>query len=205
MSHPDRGFSLVELLVVMVIGGLLLAGLTSFYLSQHRAMRHHQIEVEASQGLRTALEQMTRDIRSARRDLTYDIHTKTGGSAAFLTAGPSTIEFTLDANDDGTITSTENKEHKGYRLSGTQVQQYDASTSSWVPLADNISALAFSYFGCPASGTTLDSLGSTVASGDLPRIVQVNVSITATVSPVGGLPVSRTETESIRLRNRRCT
>lgn len=205
MSHRKHGFTLIELLVVVAIAGALLAGFTAFYLSQQRALRHHQVEVEVSQALRTALEQMTRDIRSARRDLSYDIHAKTGGSAAFITAGPSTIEFTLDANDDGTVSTTEPNEHKGYRLNGTQVQQYDADSGSWdVPLADNISALSFTYFGCPTSGTTLLSLGSTVASGDLPKIIQVNVSITATVTPVGGLPITRTETESIRLRNWRC-
>src|ERR1051325_3486429 len=89
-SRSNAGFTLVELLVVIVVAGLLLAGFTTFYVSQQRALRHHQIEIEASQLLRTAIEQITRDVRSARRDITRDWnqHPPSGGlsAAAFLTA-----------------------------------------------------------------------------------------------------------------------
>src|SRR5438093_11603174 len=97
--RPESGFTLVELLVVAVIAGVLLVGFTAFYVSEQSAVRHDQIEIETSQALRTALEQMSRDIRSARKDLTYDFLTNTGGaSSSFVTANATAIEFTLDAN-----------------------------------------------------------------------------------------------------------
>jgi prepilin-type N-terminal cleavage/methylation domain-containing protein len=209
-SPPDRGFTLIEMLVALAVAGLLLVAFSTFYLVQQRAMLHHQVEIESSETLRAALEQMTRDIRSARKDLTYDFRTATGGSGAtFVTAGASTIEFTLDADDDGTITTTSALEHKGFRrnTSTDQIEQYDPSgAGSWVPLADNVSDLTLAYWGCPAtSGGALVALSVPVSGANLKKIVQVDVSVTVNRPATAGQPITRTEVESVRLRNVRCS
>src|SRR6266542_12210 len=111
--RPDSGFTLVELLVVIVIAAVLLAGFTGFYVSEQRAVRHDQIEIETSQALRMALEQMSRDLRSARKDLTYDFLTSSGGASATFTNWTSTaVEFTLDADSSATINTADPAEHK---------------------------------------------------------------------------------------------
>src|SRR2546430_16998139 len=92
--RPDTGFTLIELLVVIVVAMLLMAGFTGFYLSEQRAMKHHQMEVQLSQGLRAALDQISRDGRSARKDFT--------GTATFLAAAAASIEFQIHANRDRT-------------------------------------------------------------------------------------------------------
>jgi prepilin-type N-terminal cleavage/methylation domain-containing protein len=197
----NRGFTLVELLVVMIVAGLLLAGFTAFYLSEQRAFRHHQIEVETSQALRTALEQISRDLRSARKDISYDFFVTPPpslvGRPTFITADVSEVRFELDANDDGAVTANDPAEHRGYRLSGSTIEQYDASTNTWVTLADFVSALTLTYWDC-----THAALTAPVATPN--SIKSIDISITVSRPMVGGLPVVRTETESVQLRNVRC-
>jgi prepilin-type N-terminal cleavage/methylation domain-containing protein len=190
---PDRGFTLVELLVVTGVAGVMLAAFTAFYLSEQRSLRHHQLDVEVSQALRTALEQMSRDLRSARRDVTRDYLAGTGGAnPTFVTWTASQVEFELDANDDGDKTDV--GEHKGFRLSGTAIQQYDDSSNNWATLADFADTLTFTYLAC-------DRTAATTADG----IAAVEISLTVRRSAVGGLPISRRETEEVRLRNVRCS
>lgn len=200
-KYPSYGFTIVELLVVMVVAGLLLAGSTAFYLSQQQAVRHHQIEVETSQALRTALEQISRDLRSARKDLTRDFNASPpsgGAQPTFLAAAASNVEFQLDADDSDAVTANDPTEHKGYRLTGSTLEQYDASTSTWVPLADFVSALTLTYRDC--NQTTLATPVATPNS-----IKSIELLITVSRPVIGGLPVTRTETESIQLRNVRCS
>jgi len=49
--YAERGFSLVELLAVILVSALLLAGLTGFYLTEQRTLRHHQVAIETSHEL----------------------------------------------------------------------------------------------------------------------------------------------------------
>ena len=197
-TSRDRGFTLIELLVVIAIAGVLLAAFTGFYLSEQRAARHHQIEIETSQALRMALEQISRDLRSARKDLTRDPSdpvTNPGAGAAFLTADAHAIEFTLDANDDGTITSADSHEHKGFNFdsAAATIEVLDATAGASSTLADYVSDLSFTYLDCnQATTATLDAIAS------------VGVSITVTRPVIGGLPVTRTETETVRIRNKAC-
>jgi prepilin-type N-terminal cleavage/methylation domain-containing protein len=200
-KYPSYGFTLIELLVVMAVAGLLLAGFTTFYLSEQRSFRHHQIEVETSQELRTALEQISRDLRSARKDISYDFYAASltppqppgGAQPTFPIANVDEVEFQLDANDDGTINNTDPAEHKRYRLSGSTIEQRDVGTNTWVTLANYVSAFTLTYWDCNhATPATPNDIKS------------IDVFITVSRPLIGGLPVTRTETESIQLRNVRC-
>jgi prepilin-type N-terminal cleavage/methylation domain-containing protein len=189
---PDGGFTLIELLVVTGVAGFMLAGFTAFYLSEQRSLRHHQVEIELSQALRTALEQMSRDLRSARRDVTHDYLAGTGGAnPTFVTWTASQVEFELDANDDGD--KTDAGEHKGFRLNGSAVEQYDDSANQWVRLAAFADTMTLTYLAC-------DRTTATAADG----IAAIRINLSMRSSTVGGLPISRTETEEVRLRNVSC-
>jgi prepilin-type N-terminal cleavage/methylation domain-containing protein len=196
----NAGFTLVELLVVVVIAALLLAGFTSFYVSEQRAVRHDQIEIETSQALRTALEQMSRDIRSARKDLTYDFLTSSGGaSSSFTTATATAVEFTLDADNSATINTADPAEHKGFSLDTSTgiLSELDAVSGQYFTLAENIDVS-----GSPCNGTMFtyrDKNGSSGATGS--AIKSVDICITARRPVISGLPVVRTENASVQLRN----
>jgi Tfp pilus assembly protein PilW len=182
---------------VITVTAVLLTAFTAFYLSQQRAVRHHQVEVETSQALRTALEQISRDLRSARKDITWDFHASPpsgGAQPTFLTANASAVEFELDANDDGAITATDPAEHKGYQrnASASTIEQYDAPSGTWATLADYVSAFTLTYQYCPGAPVNPDNIKS------IDILIQVSRPV------VGGLPVVRTETESVELRNVRC-
>jgi prepilin-type N-terminal cleavage/methylation domain-containing protein len=208
-KYRSHGFTLIELLVVMIMAGGLLAGFTVFYVSQQRATRHHQIELETSQALRMALEQISRDLRSARKDLTRDFYASPpsgGAQPTFLTADVSTVEFQLDADDSGVIEAdgtgpnlTGQPEHKGYRLSGLTLEQYDASVNAnnWVPLADYVSAFTLTYRDCSQA-----ILATPVATPNNIKSIDIVIHVHRPVT--GGLPVDRTESESVQLRNVRC-
>jgi Tfp pilus assembly protein PilW len=196
---PDHGFALIELPVGLLISATVVAALMGFYVSEQRGVRHNQIEIETSQTLRLALEQMSRDLRSAERNLLGT------ASPTFLTWTQTDVEFQLDANDDGVIAPdgtgvnvTGPAEHKGFQLpaGSTTLNQYDASVTSnnWVAFADNVQALSFTYLQC-------DGVTAATAANNIARI---GISITVSRPSVGGVSVTRTEVESVRLRNRPC-
>src|SRR5262245_36239118 len=64
-ARDERGFSLVELLVVMVILGLVLAGLTTTFVSGSRAEIHLNRRFQAQQQARLALHRIRADIHCA--------------------------------------------------------------------------------------------------------------------------------------------
>ena len=199
--YAERGFSLIELLAVIFVSALLLAGLTGFYLSEQRALRHHQVAIETSQELRSGLEQVSRDLRSARKDLSLR------AAPVFVTATQSAVEFQVDANDDGAVTANKTDEHKGFQLSGTSLQTCDPDGSgrcTWSTLADFVQALSFHYWGCSVNGTTLTDLGTSVTGANLAKIKEVSISIAMNRPTVGGLPETRTESDTVQLRNVRC-
>jgi|KBSSwiStaDraftv2_1062776.scaffolds.fasta_scaffold926231_2 prepilin-type N-terminal cleavage/methylation domain-containing protein len=202
-GHPDGGFTLVELLAVVLLSAVLLAAFTAFYLSEQHSLRHHQIEVETSQNLRVALDQMVRDIRVVG----LNVSKASIASFPFVTADATAIRFKLDADADGAVTTTSNDENKGFQITGTTIEKYDATANSFAGnvLADDINltgapcnGVMFTYRDCNGNALTapVASPGSNIAS--------VDVCVTAVQPVVGGLPVRRTETESIRLRNVCC-
>jgi prepilin-type N-terminal cleavage/methylation domain-containing protein len=202
-GHPDNGFTLVELLAVILLAALLLAAFTAFYLSEQRSLRHHQIEVETSQNLRVALDQMVRDIRVAG----LNVSKATIASFPFVTADATVIRFKLDADGDGTVTSSSADENKGYQIAGTTIEKYDAAAGSF---SGNVLADYIDLTGAPCGGTMFtyrdcngNALAAPVASPGI-NIASVDVCVTAVRPVIGGIPVKRTETESIRLRNVCC-
>lgn len=64
-STTQRGFSLVEVLVVLAVMGLVMVSVYSYYLSQQRSSMVEEDVVEVQQNLRIAMEQISRDIKMA--------------------------------------------------------------------------------------------------------------------------------------------
>jgi len=83
------GFSLIELLMAMVVGIIVLAGIYAAFNSQQKIHSKEQQVVDAEQNVRGAALFMVREIRLAGMD-------ETGvAGAGFLKAGPHSIQFTI--------------------------------------------------------------------------------------------------------------
>jgi len=192
------GFTLIEVIVAASAAMLMLAAFTGFYLGQQRSLHRDQVEIASSQALRSALEQMSRELRTAGLN-------PLGTAAPGITwANVREVWFTLDADASGTLNATDPNELRRFRQNGTQIESYDASTGSWMPLADFVAPVGsppstlFHYFRCDGSEITV----LPASAADLASIARINLSLT--VNGVGGVTLSRTETESVRVRNKVC-
>ena len=193
----SAGFTLIELITVIVVAGLLLTALTSFYLSEQRALRQQQIQIETSQSLRVALEQMVRDLRAAGRN------PLDAANIGFVKASATEVEFTLDNDNDGLVTDTDPAEHKGFKIESNQLKTYVANAgglTKYLPLADDVSVAdsTLSYY--RGDGTPITSLPASAA--DLEAIRRVDIALTVTNNVPGAPAISRTEVASVRVRNR---
>ena len=172
----NRGFTLVELMIAMALGGILMAAVMTTFMSQHTSYLAQDEVVEMQQNAKVALDMLTRDIRSAG----YNPQNIAGG-AGITAAGNGTEFLPLTfTRDDGTGV-----------LETISYSQFDAYAAAAIPgdgvvddlarnmndgsgrqvVAENISRLEFRY---------LDEDGSVTAS--LPDIRSIQISILAVVS-----------------------
>jgi prepilin-type N-terminal cleavage/methylation domain-containing protein len=94
----NKGFTLIEILVALVIDFVVLAGIyTAFYSQQKSHVKEQQV-VDAQQNVRGAADYMTREIRLAGMDR------QTAGIAGIVAAGPHSIQFTLDRDNTNNVT-----------------------------------------------------------------------------------------------------
>lgn len=191
--RPEAGFTLIELLAVIIVGGILLTALGSFYLSEQRAFKQQQIQIETSQSLRVAIDQITRDLRLAGRD-------PLGTDNFGLTyAADDEVRFTADADDDGVVDPNMN-ERRGFRRSNGTIEMLgDAGTWPGILLADFVdpNGVVFRYY--DADGNPVATPTSDPAT--LEDIRQIDVEITVTQRVPGAPDIARTEASSVELRN----
>ena len=152
----NKGFTLVEILVALVIDFIVLAGIYAAFYSQQKSHVKEQQVVDAQQNVRGAAEFMVREIRLA------GMERKTAGIAGILAAGRDSIHFTLDRDpQDDDVTDPYENIRFGFpagadtdsdgiadagaasitRYSSTVVPIEDAEDT----IADNIHAIAFAY------------------------------------------------------------
>lgn len=92
-----QGFTLVELLVTLAVSGVVLAGISSTFYSQHTSYLNQEQMVSMQQNLRAAMYIMEREIRMAGHDPNGD------SGAGILTPNASSIRIAQDlTNNAGT-------------------------------------------------------------------------------------------------------
>lgn len=99
LRRNDNGFSLVEILVVMVVLGLVSVAVYGIFLTTQRQAYTQDEVVEVQQNLRAALEYMVRDIRMA------EFMTPAGETA--LVSAPA--QMLVDGNGDGDYEDTDER------------------------------------------------------------------------------------------------
>jgi len=184
----DQGFTLLELLVVILILGVVMAGVYSVYSSQQKSFLIQEDVAEMQQNLRAAMFSMVREIRLAGCNPTGK------ATAGIVTANATTIRVTMDisgnnpdvdppdggignANEDVTYTLIDTDSDGTMDSLGRRAGS--AGGGPLQPVASNLDAIDFVY---------LDGNGNVTA--DLTQIRSVQVTV-----------VARTENRSAGFRN----
>ena len=137
-----HGFTLVELLIAMAVGGVVMASICSAYYSQQESYITQDQVSAMQQNLRAGLWFMERETRMAGYDPTGT------ADAGIVTASATSIRFTLDLNADGdTDDSNEDITYALYDSDGDGDSDLarKVGVGNEQPVADNIDALNFVY------------------------------------------------------------
>ncbi len=169
MKTNNKGFTLVELLITMVISTVIMAAIYSSYTLQQKSYYSQSQVVEMQQNLRAALQVMLGEIRMAGYD------PLDSADAGIVAASATGMQFTLD-----TIGSTPYNESDGdtsdadenitYQLVSTDLQR-NGST-----IAENIEEIEFRYQLEDGTWTAIP------AAGLLDKIRTVQIAIIARAS-----------------------
>jgi type IV pilus assembly protein PilW len=158
-----EGFTLVELMVSMSIGMVILAAVTTTFMSQTRIYNAQEQINEMQQNARGALDIITREVKMAG-------YKPNGGGFNGVTYSTTQLMIQADLDSDGAIStsSTANEQIRYVFDSANQRITRAVGSGSAQVIAEHISAFTFSYL--DTNGTT------TTVTAD---IRQVSISITA--------------------------
>lgn len=157
----SRGYTLVELMVVVGLSALVMAGVYTIYEAQQKSFTAQDQVVEMQQNGRVALDIMEREIRLAGYDPDPN-GTGAFASAAITVARAGQISFTSDLNDDDDVLDLAEAIDFGFSDAlnndadpnrnglpdkggvlplGRQI----GGAGGYQPIADNIEAVGFAY------------------------------------------------------------
>ena len=145
-QRADRGYSLVDMLVALAVGGgMLAASATLLHLGVH-AWVWGAARVQAQQSARYALERMASELREAGYDPTA------AGIAPVVVAEPTRIAFQRDLNGNGVVDPT--RERVTYLLrAGETILRRDAGGGAQ-PVINGARALHLTYLDREGTVTT---------------------------------------------------
>ena len=143
LARDQRGFTLAELLIVIAILGLMLAGIVTVQMQGQQAYLIGSHRVEAQQNGRIALELMIRELRSAQS----------------LTAIPSATNMTFVDENGNTIQ---------YQLTGSVINRITGGVTT--PLIGGVVTFTLTYFSAYDGSTNTGTTTGTAASVSLVRV-----------------------------------
>jgi prepilin peptidase dependent protein B len=217
-NHYQRGFTLVELMVGLVISLIILSFTLTAYLAIDKNNRTSINTMQLDYELRRSLSLMVDDIRRAGYWGLAQSNLGSGvNSNPFMAAdtdiqipSSSCILMTYDFNSDGTLPTLNTAggdKRFGYRLSNGVLQTrivpsatFNCASADWADMIDSknirISALSFSFSPNPPVSVNVFGTGTGTATITV-RNVAISITGTLTSDPT----VSRTLTETVRVRN----
>jgi type IV pilus assembly protein PilW len=107
MTHNDRGFTLVELLVVMALTSIAMTGIFSSFISQLKTFTVQQEVAAMQQGLRGAMILISNELKMAGYDPTGNADAKIETISKYVSdSEQASIRFTKDDNMNGDVADT---------------------------------------------------------------------------------------------------
>ena len=197
-AERQRGFTLVELLVSMLLTFIVMGAIYSVFRVQTHTVKAQENRMEAQEYARAVLDLMVREIRNAG-------YAPTGATCAgVVVANAQTLQFRLDANGNGNCSDADEDITYAFDTTGcTGGLGNITRNGSGNPLTDcNVTSdLDLRYFKQDGS-----ELARPVAAGDLPNIQRVlitlNVQSKYPDAEFGGGQLNATMVSNADLRNR---
>lgn len=188
------GFTLVELLIAIAIGGVLLTATYELLNTNSKLYYSKENTMVMTQDLRAATDFLIREIRMAGCN-----PTGTSGIGFQSDTSATSIHFTMDIDGDEATTGT-NEEIEYLIYSQNGIQSLGRRTGGAVGLvAEYITSLTFNYYDSTGAEFTSFPLSTT----DLGNIFAVDISITAETPQTDAIThVKKTDTMSTRVRIR---
>jgi prepilin-type N-terminal cleavage/methylation domain-containing protein len=185
------GFSLIELTIVTVILGVVLAIVTQILGSVQRSYTSQQQRIQAQENARVALDQMVRLIRMAGNDPS-EINFQAIDPDPDANSSFDSVRIRADWNPgDGVL--DDRYEDVIFKTNGSKVYTREPSDAADVEFVDNVGSMAFSYF--DANNT---AIANPVASAGLIAYVQITIQTQA----AGATPMTLRSGAAIRIRER---
>lgn len=204
----EKGLTLVELMIVMVLSLLLMAAVYYTYLLQNKSGQV-QFQVAATQqDLRAVMEIISLDVQHAGMDPTF---TNSIQGIVPVDSGLTALRMRMDllpTNPMGDGLTNGTNEDITFQLNGNDLQRVDNNGGITQVLAHNVTSLNFIYRGRQADGTIYDinptGAGNTLTSGEAEDVRYVRVRLfmqTDRVDPDTGNRINRTLERTICRRN----
>jgi prepilin-type N-terminal cleavage/methylation domain-containing protein len=163
----QAGFSLTELLIVMAVSTLLLAGMAAFFTSQAKTTTMQVLTVDTVHRARTALASMTKEIRMAG-------YRSSGTSFTGISqATASSIRILADLNQDGSISGSAEDVTYAFNVGNKSISRNGSV------LAEHIESLTLTY--------TMKDGSTTQAPADLSGIRKVRMTLIVRSSAIDPL------------------
>ena len=172
MDYPARnrenGFSLIELLFAMGIFMIILAAITSAFISQRKSYDVQEQIAEMTQGARSAMDMLSTEIRLAGYRLP---------DAEFgMPYSTSQLQLFADLNGDGDTLDPDENIIYTYDGTNLRINRKDFNTEDVAyPFTENIEEFSFTYF----EGDGVTEVTSTDDDG---KIRQIEIKIVAQTS-----------------------
>src|SRR5262245_51549988 len=181
VTQTQQGFSLLELLIALGVFTFIVGGIFS-NLSQSQIRYQFEQEVaEVQQSARNAVDIMEREIKLAGfpkatyydSALNWTSANSERVSAGFITMNATSLSFEADVEEDGIVELVQYRLNSGVLERSTVDKPAGGGTpaSSWKTLANNVSALTFTYY---------TSTGAVTADTSLVRRVQIELTMNTT-------------------------
>ncbi|EKD40864.1 MAG: hypothetical protein ACD_74C00146G0001, partial [uncultured bacterium] len=168
----QQGFTLIEMLIGLLLGGIVLAAVVGSFQSQNRSYVAQDYVAEAQQNVRTGMNMMVEEIRMAG----YDPEDGAAG-ATIESLSSNEIVFTMDLNGNGDHDDDDEYIMYGlYTEDGVQkLGRKNTVTAINRAVAENVVGLKFRYF---------DSAGGETAIAANVRSVEITFAVRAsTIDP----------------------
>jgi type IV pilus assembly protein PilW len=200
----EKGFTLVELFVYMVMFMVVMGALYSVFTGNTKSYSSQENKVEMVQDLRAAMHLMVSDIRMAGLDPTGvgGIGFVDNADDKYDTDGNS-IHFTMDFDGNGAIDNSEDINYFLKNSGGVQQIVRRTGDGSEPVVAENITSFSLTYlFEDGDTGTPDESDGDTTNDFEHIRSVQIAMTgETAEVDPVTRQKKTRSQTSWAVIRN----